>query len=610
MCGIAGYIDKPISGKLEKMNEKMFHRGPDDDGFFEDSSFHLCMRRLSIVDLESGKQPIFNSDKTVVVMLNGEIYNYIELTCDLKKKGYIFSTKSDTEVIAHLYDEYGIDFIDKLNGMFTICLLDTKTNDLYLIRDRFGEKPIYYHYDKEKKEFEFASEFNVIKFNHPDKSININSLIWYFSQKSMPFDKTIAPSIEKVPPGSYLHLKADKSLEITKYYKIPSKNILAHSDENEIIEKLENLIVDSIKLRMRADVEVGAFLSGGLDSSLITAIASKLTNKPIKTYALVYNQEINNKSEDKKYAKHASEIFSTKHTEVLLTPEILISELPKIVTQFGQPNSAVISSWFISRQMCQDVKVALSGDGADELFGSYFLHRIAGVLVDYNNTKDKKLLKVSSEIESTFLENNLDKPFSHLIDQFAVFSDEELQKLLKPQFYKRGLILKMFEKREKELLASDLLNKMLEYDFNSLLVEQILNYTDTLGMAHSLEIRVPYLDYRIVELVFSLNHKYKIKNGITKYILKKVGEKYLPKDLVYREKEGFVEPAVYWLQNELKDFCLYYLKSKDFDKFNLLNKSYVNHIIDSFYATNDFFLGKKVWNLLMYGLWEGQYANQ
>ena len=609
MCGIAGYTGKSTNQELIKMSKMMLHRGPDDDGFYENNSFHLCMRRLSIVDLELGKQPIYNSDRSVVVMFNGEIYNYIELTQELQNLGYKFSTNSDTETITHLYNEYGINFIHKLNGMFAICLLDTRTNSLYLIRDRIGEKPIYYFYDKGTKDLKFSSEFNVLNTDKSNHKINKDSLAWYFSQKAMPSSETINTDICKVPAGCYLHYKADKTIELVRYYKVAKDKVAVPANDSAVLEKLDDLIKDSIKLRMRADVEVGAFLSGGVDSSLIVSIASKYTPKPLKTYSLVYEDNINFKGEDKKYARIISDTYSTQHTEVLLSPQLLIEELPKIVKHYGQPNSAVLSNWFISKEMSKKVKVSLSGDGADELFGSYFLHRIAGRIANHKDTQNGKYLEMPSEKETEFLQQNINSPIHKLVDQFGVFTSNELEKLLNKELFSSKDILKMLKKKEDEIISNDLLNKTLEFDFNNLLVDQVLNYTDTLGMAHSLEIRTPYLDYRLIDFVFSLSHDFKIRDKETKFILKKLAEKYLPKDLIYRPKEGFVEPAIYWLQKEMKDFCLFNLKSSSFNKLNFLNKTYTDEVINSFYKTSDFYLGKKVWSLLMFSLWEKQYGN-
>lgn len=608
MCGIAGYTGNTIPGLLEKMNNSMIHRGPDDEGYYSADDFHMSMRRLSIIDLKHGKQPMIHEN--IVVVFNGEIYNYLELRKELISKNHKLKTKSDTEVIAFLFKEHGINFIDKLNGMFAICILDKDSKDLYLIRDKIGEKPLYYQYDDQSKIFRFASEFNTLKNELDEQTINSNSLVWYFSQKTTPVESTILNEIKVLEPGTYLHYNKYKTIDLVKYYSVAKKITKTEKKSTEVQEELKDLLLNSVKIRMRSDVPIGTFLSGGIDSSLITVIASKESNKPLKTFSLVYDEEINLKSADKKYSRLISSQLKTNHTEVLLKPEMIIDELPNITKQFGQPNSAVISNWFISKEMSKTIKVALSGDGADELFGSYFLHRFFGAIAAYKETGKYDQSVTESDYEKKFFLENLDLPFEQIIDNFSIFSNKELKKLLNSEYFPDIDILSVFKKKKENLFSKDNLNQMLEFDSNNLLVSQILNYTDMLGMAHSLEIRVPFLDYRIIDYAFSLDYKFKILNGETKNILKKIAEEYLPKEIIDRKKEGFTEPNIYWLKDKLKDFCLSNLKSRTFNSLNFVNKDYVMKIIEDFYSTNDFFTGKKVWNLLMYSLWEKNYVGQ
>ena len=600
MCGIAGYTGPSVPGKLRAMADSLLHRGPDEEGFFDSDNIHMCMKRLAIVDLKTGKQPQYNASRSLVVMFNGEIYNYRELRKDLTRTGYKFETESsDTEVIVHLYDHYGINFVSKLFGMFAIALYDKKKDQLILIRDRMGKKPIYYSLNSETGNFQFASEFNSLirGTNFSKSNIDSESLAWYFSQKTTPQHSSIHSRIKKIPPSHYLIFRNGK-IKIRRYYDFIQQRRLRKITPARATDKLEELINDAVTLRMRADVEVGAFLSGGIDSSLCVAMASKMTSVPIQTYCLIYDEKIYNKDQDRRFAAKVSKLYKTSHNEIVLTPEKLAAQLPDIVRHHGQPNSAVISNWFVSQVMGQKVKVAISGDGADELFGSYFLHRAMSL----KEKNAKPAFHMKQEIE--FIKTNGNRPFYEIIDKFGVFTDEEMTKLFNPGSYRKGNILKLIKIRERLLKTKGPLSRSLEFDCRNLLVEQILNYADLLSMAHSLEVRTPFLDHRIVEFAFSLPSEFKIKKGEIKWILKQVAERWLPKELVYRKKEGFVEPAIHWLGKELREFCLSYLESPEFNRLSLLNLSYVEELKRKFYSSHDFFVGKKIWSLLIFALWE------
>ena len=608
MCGIAGYTGLRLPGRIEAMTAAMRHRGPDDDGFFEAEGIHLGMRRLSIVDLSTGKQPKLSRDGNVAVVFNGEIYNHVELRLELEAAGYAFSShSSDTEVIVVMYQHYGLAFVERMIGMFAIALHDQHLGLLFLIRDRFGKKPIYYRHDPDTGRLEFASEFNVIDLDARADHLDRTSLAWYFSQKAMPAERTIDDRVWKVPAGAYLrYQQSNGAVDIVSYYAGPASRVSgpAITDETIAAGRIDELLTDAVRLRMRADVEVGAFLSGGIDSSLVVALAARLTDKPLKTYCLVYEQEINEKSRDREMSRLVAAQCGTRHREVTLSPELLMTELPKIVAHYGQPNSAVISNWFISREMGRELKVALSGDGADELFGSYFLHRTASALDAYRRTPTEETLSGLPEAEVAFVRSAADEPFAQVIDRFGVFRDEELVSLLAPQRFQRGTLLAMLSIRADRLRCVDPLNRMLEFDCQNLLCDQILNYSDTLSMAHSLEVRTPFLDHRLAEYAFSLAPQLKIRRRVTKYILKQVALRYLPESLVHRRKEGFVEPAVYWIADEMKDFCRSYFEAPEFNQLGLLNADYARAVIARFYQDRAFDVGKKVWSLLMFAIWE------
>lgn len=621
MCGIAGYTGRAVPGRLAAMSAGLRHRGPDGEGIYEGRGYHLCMRRLAIVDLETGDQPQWSADGSIAVFFNGEIYNHVELRARLVAQGCAFrSRSSDTEVIVQLYAREGMRFVQRLNGMFAICILDKRRDRMYLIRDRLGKKPLYYLREP-RGGLWFASEFNVLSQLLPRAELPVDrsALLWYFSQKTTPEGRSIDERIRKVPPGSYLTFRPGRKpgdrgvLRQHRYYdlgRLPARSVRGRSEES-LLDEGQALLDDALRLRLRADVEVGAFLSGGVDSSLVVARAAALCPRPLRTFCLVYDQPIvtaggdhgAGKDLDRRFARLVAESTGSRHTEVALTPALLQAELPRIARHYGQPNCAVLANWFLSREMGKTLKVALCGDGADELFGSYFLHRVAGALA----ARGEEALAPLSPSERSFVIASRGRPLSVVLDRFAVFPDAELVHLLRPIGYQRGEILALLRERARLVQHHrDGLRRMLEFDCRNLLVEQVLNYADTLGMAHALEIRSPFLDHRLVAWALGLPAALKVHGGETKLLLKRLALRHLPAELVHRRKEGFVEPAVFWLHRELADFCRAHLLGAGFDPLGLVDRGYAQALVRRFYDPAqgfDFALGKQVWSLLLYALW-------
>ncbi|MDB4962323.1 MAG: Asparagine synthase, glutamine-hydrolyzing [Myxococcales bacterium] len=581
---------------------QMVHRGPDDDGFYDTATVHLGMRRLSIVDLENGQQPKTSADGQIVVLFNGEIYNHVELRTELEAAGCRFESHSDTEVLVHGYLTWGLAMLDRLVGMFAISLYDRRSGELILIRDRLGKKPIYYL--DEPGLFAYASEYPVLASLLPDgeQYLDRSSLAWYFSQKTTPADRAIDTRIKKVPPGHLLRVSSTGAVVAERWWSIAAGRVAVGASEAAIVDDIEQLLTSAVKLRMRADTEVGAFLSGGIDSSLCVALASRCTDKPLKTYCLIYDQEINHKGADRRWANSIAERYGTRHREILLTPAILVEDLPRIIRHYGQPNSAVLSNWFISKEMGKELKVALSGDGADELFGSYYLHRAAAAVAALEAGDDALLARIPAG-EAEFARTHRGQPHALLADAFAIFSDEEMQRLA-PTLGASSR--EMLQARERDLATQHVVDRALEFDCRNLLVDQILNYSDTLSMAHSLEVRTPFLDHRLVDYMFSVPADLKMRPGETKRLLKQVAARYLPEELITRPKEGFVEPAVYWIGDALRDFCRAHLLASGFNRLGLLDASYVRALVERFDRDKDFTTGKKVWNLLVFAIWEAQ----
>jgi asparagine synthase (glutamine-hydrolysing) len=555
------------------------------------------MRRLAIVDIAGGHQPMRHEASDVTLVFNGEIYNHAELRAEVEASGEIFhSDHSDTEVILHLYLRHGPDFVKQLNGMFAIAIADGRDRKLWLFRDRFGERPLYYRISPDGFIF-FASEFNSLALTGQGHHLNGDSLRWFFGMKAMPDDQTIDTRIRRLPAGCRLLWRHGREPEIGRYYDMPRANDALMSFE-EAADAFQCLLRDAVALRLRADVEVGAYLSGGVDSSLITAVAASMLDHPLRTYCLVYDEEVYQKSADRRFACMMSRRLGTRHEEVVLTPEILRDALPLVARQYGQPNAVAVANWFVSQVMRRDIKVALTGDGADELFGSYFVHRAAAVL-----EQDPKAAWVP-EAERQFVEALPSINVATLYGRFAVFSNDEIEALLSPEAPSGTSVKDQLEIREAGLRRAGIYNRVLEYEVRHQLVEQILNYVDVLSMAHAVEPRVPYLDHRLVELVSSLPSPYKNRQGQTKRLLKRVAEAYLPTELIHRPKEGFIEPNVHWLGGPLKSYAIDIFTSPSFNKLGLLRTDFVHKLMNTFFKTNDFNLGKKVWLLLQFALWE------
>lgn len=618
MCGICGFTDKQDRAILKKMTDSIFHRGPDEEGFYSNGKINLGIRRLSIIDVKTGHQPIHNEDKTVWIVFNGEIYNFQVLRKELEKRGHKFYTDhSDTEVVVHLYEEYGVDFMQKLNGMFAIALWDKKKDALLLIRDRMGVKPLFY--TKVNNNLIFGSEIKAI-LAHPAyySDINYEAVYHYFSFKNIPAPLTAFKGIYSLLPGEILTFSKSK-ISKNRWWKIKF-NENNEINELEAKEKMLNLLEDSTRLRMISDVPFGAYLSGGVDSSSIVALMARFSNKPVKTFSLGYEDELKNKEADLYYARKVSEAFRTEHHEYIMSHKELIDDIEDVIAAFDQPFSGTISTFFLTKLIKKHVKVALSGDGADELFGSYLSHRVSQPMHHfarlYNKfttgglTEDEK--KIFAPCDTGFLEElfkqsggNEAKWRYHLY----LATDEEKDKLLTQDFKNRlnGASSFLLIKRYFESVTSnDPLNRILEMEWNTIFPDQVLAFVDFLSMAHSVEIRSPYLDYRLVEFVATIPGNMKIRNGNVKDILKNTVDSLLPKGITQRPKEGFVLPIFDWMVEKLKSYSMDVLSERRLKKHGLFNISEVRNILDGYYAGNKSNAGK-VWNLIMFQIWWEKY---
>lgn len=616
MCGICGFTGTSDRVVLKQMTDAIAHRGPDDTGHWDTQEISLGMRRLAIVDLETGQQPVFNEDGSIGAVFNGEIYNHQELRAELKTSGHRFRTHhSDTEVLVHLYEEYGDEFLHRLNGMFAIAIWDNRLQRLLLARDRAGIKPLYmgmFH-----NRLLFASEIKSL-LAHPavERKPNYRALYHYFSFKNIPAPWSAFEGIEQLRPGERAIYEGGK-LKREQWWAL-------HAAQDEIIDeraaaiRIRDLLEDSVRLRMRADVPVGAYLSGGVDSSSVVALMSRIGGHQIQTFTLVYADGLQHKTADQIFARQVARKYDTDHYEYVLTHQDVTNSLDAVIGAFDEPFSGVTSTFFVTRLMSKHVKIALSGDGADELFGSYLPHRLAQPLHYFPLLRDR-LLTLSTE-EQELLQPFLDQP-EYLTDILArgdeasrrmslyLWSDAGKQALLSNKM----LALCSSENTERLIRTvyhtfdtTDPLNRALNYDFLTLLPDQVLAFVDRLSMAHSVEVRPPFLDYRLIEFAAILPGSLKIKNGRSKHILKEAVRGLIPDEVIDRPKEGFVLPIDHWLLNELRPLVEELLAPERLATHGLFKNDMVRKILTEHYSKSANH-GPRIWNLMIFQRWWESY---
>ena len=612
MCGIAGFTGRAEPRVLENMTSSLHHRGPDGSGFWQNDRVALGMRRLAIVDLDSGGQPAFNEEKNLVTVMNGEIFNHLELRADLKKKGHKFrSHHSDTEVIPHLYEEYGLDFLQHLNGMFAIALWDEKTETLLLARDRCGIKPLYY--SVQKNNVLFGSEIKAL-LQHPslEKKPNLSWLSHFLTFKNVPAPQTAFEGVLNLAPGEMLLVRRG---EVKKQrwwnFKFAERTDM---DFPTAAKELRSLLEKSVSLEMQSDVPVGAYLSGGLDSSGVVAMMASLSRSQVKTFTLVYKEGFRGKSADQEFAKMVSQQYGTEHFEFAMDESDVVRSLDALMTAFDEPFSGTVSTYFLSHLIAQHVKVALSGDGADELFGSYLPHRLATPL--YNLQKYAGQMPAQPSVEE-FGEWSRDpkklEAIYNLGDEAArrmaqyVWQDNEKKSLLNPVIpAPEPSAEQMIRSLYADAKTKDALNRALYVDFQSMLPDQILPFVDRLSMAHSLEVRPPFLDNRIVDFARHLPGEYKIHGTQVKCVLREAMRGLLPDSLINRPKEGFVMPVDEWIASKMQNYVREVLNERDLNQHQLFNTPEILKMI------NDHFSGERqrprhIWALLCFQVWWNLY---
>jgi asparagine synthase (glutamine-hydrolysing) len=546
------------------MCQTIVHRGPDDEGIRVEDSVGLGMRRLSIIDLSGGHQPIHNEDKSIWVVFNGEIYNFPELRRDLEARGHTFYTHSDTEVIVHLYEEMGADCVKKLRGMFAIALYDRQKQALLLARDRLGKKPL--HYSLHQGRLLFGSEIKTILAIAPELAeVNSEGLLQYFYFGYIPDPFTAFQQIHKLPPG-HLMVYANGKMEIRQYWDVPTYGTHAAMSEQECLEELERRLEEAVRIRLISDVPLGALLSGGVDSSIIVALMARVSSAPVKTFSIGFRAEQFNEAA---HARLVAEQFGTDHHELVLDPNLeeTLGFLSSILEEpFG--DSSMLPTYYVSRMAREHVTVALSGDGGDELFAGYDRYLVATERRKFDRVprwlgqlyRSQIHHRVPAGVYGKNLAWNASlSPRDRYLDDVSFF----------PALHReRSLFTKEFLESAKHLPsplqrwqayyddapASDSLSRLMYLDMKTYLTGDILAKVDRMSMATSLEVRVPMLDHEFVEWVSALPVDWKFRTGTRKYILKKLAERLgIPSPLLHRRKQGFQLPLVEWMRSELKN---------------------------------------------------------
>ncbi len=619
MCGICGKINKSGVSREEMMlmNNMLVHRGPDDEGYYIKGPVGLGHRRLSIIDLEGGKQPICNEDQSVWIVCNGEVYNYRELRAELINRGHTFRTRSDTEVIIHLFEEYGDRCVERLSGMYAFAIWDEKNQKLLLARDRLGQKPVFYLYDNNI--FHFASEIkSILTGNEVDRDIDYESVHHYFSLRFIPSPGTMFHKIKKLPPAHILVFQKGK-VRLDRYWDIDFNEKLLLSD-NEYIECLDEHLTSAIESHLVSDVDIGAFLSGGMDTSMVVAVMGCLLKSNFKTFAIGVEEDDFN---ELPYARMVASQYKTDHVEELVKAD-LVTLLTKMIWHMDEPSDPIAACMFHGARLASHhVKVVMGGDGGDELFAGF--DRYAGLrMISYYRmipdfVRKSMIAPLVDMIPDSFTYKSATQKM-RWVNQLSFFEDGERYAeataffrfnhsdkaaLFHPDIWNRlkkinstDVIVQQYDKPN----AEDQIDKMLYADFMTRLPEHTLMLTDRMNMAHSLEARSPFLDHALVETLAKFPSTIKIRNRTLKYVLRKLGERYLQSEILSRKKQGFMFPVAYWFRNELYDFVTKMLLESHFVKEGIFRKEKVKDLIES-HRSNKIDNHVRIWMLLNMEIW-------
>jgi asparagine synthase (glutamine-hydrolysing) len=611
MCGIAGIVSlegKPVfEQELRNMCSAIAHRGPDDEGFYFQTGVGLGMRRLSIIDLDSGRQPVSNEDGTVWVVFNGEIYNFQELRQQLKGRGHVFSTHGDTETIVHLYEEYGNHCVDHLRGMFAFALWDERHKRLLVARDRLGIKPLYYA--EIGGRILFASELkSILQLPEVGRSFNWSAVSHLFSFLSTPPTEAIVDGVHKLEPGHLLTASPGGTPVIERYWELSFEPDYG-KEEDYFVEHVRGLLEESVRLHMVSDVPLGAFLSGGIDSSSIVATAARLTDAPLKTFSIGFSEPDYNELE---YARVVAKRFRTEHHELTLGPDSL-DRLEDLAWHLDEPfgDSSAIPTFMVSKLAAQSVKVVLSGDGGDELFAGYDKYLVEKRERGY--TPLPALIRtVLGTIGRTMPDGmrgrNLLRHMSlagaeRYLDACTLFRRDDMKKLFRPDVFELLAPYEPWRAKAAYMESGERhwLSNLQGLDVNNYLPLDILTKVDRMSMAHSIETRVPLLDHKLVEFAATIPPEMNLRGGTTKYVLKRAMKGILPERIINRPKKGFAVPLGYWFRGKLGSYVRDLLLGESARRRGFFNAPYIEDLVAQHERGRN--LDLQLWTLISFELW-------
>ena len=643
MCGICGEIDfsKGVESEtIQRMCGALAHRGPDDEGMVfvkgdnyievkrndklpvNETGFQIALghRRLSIIDLsEAAHQPMCNEDGAIWIVYNGEIYNFQELRKELENRSHLFKSRSDTEVILHAYEEWGTECLRRFRGMFAFAIWDSNLRRLFMARDRLGEKPLVYF--NQNGHFAFASEIKaLLEIPGVERRVNIYALHDYLTYQYVPSPDTIFEGIKKLPPAHYLIYDCSGNIRIERYWKLNfelSQKI--HTGLQDLIDLLRTELEESVRLRLISDVPLGAFLSGGMDSSLIVGMMSKLSEKPIKTFSIGFEEE---GFDELSYARLVSNHFSTEHHEFVVRPHA-IEILPKLVWHYNEPfaDSSAIPTYYVANMTKDFVKVILTGDAGDENFagyGRYVRSKWVALFTKLPEKFRKELMPVLLRKISAlrYREKTLNRlaDFMEVLtcdqgrnyaEQMKIFNNKELGDICTKDFakdIKKETPFTFLLEKYQEADTEDLLEKLLYVDINSYLPEDLLVKMDIATMANSLEARIPFLDHKFIELVAGIPSDLKLRRANSKFILKKAFSDFLPGPILSRKKMGFGVPVSRWFRKELKDYIHEILLDNKTLNRGYFRKAVIERLLNEHISLR-YDHSAKIWALLVLEIW-------
>jgi asparagine synthase (glutamine-hydrolysing) len=611
ICGIASMRGTADPERLAAMSAALAHRGPDSDGSFVDGPVGLASRRLAIIDLADGDQPIANEDGTIVVVQNGEIYNYEELMLELLRAGHAFRTHSDTEVIVHAYEEWGTGFAKRLRGMFAIAIWDARERRLVLARDRYGIKPLYYRVHD--GDLEFASELRSL----PRADIDLDALEAFLAFNCVPAPFSIFQGTLKLPPGHLLVWQGGGEPKLERYARpapVPAGEV-RDEDEAELVEELRARLRDSVRAHLVSDVPVGVLLSGGVDSGLLAALAAEETDYPLHTFSIGFEESSFDELAD---ARLVAERYGTVHRELVLRPDAALL-LPALADAFDEPfaDSSALPTYLVSQLAVQDVKVALSGEGGDELFGGYYTYA-ADLLAERVGGFASRLAPLVERLPTSTRRASVDykakrfvraahlPPLERHHGWKEIFSTDLRGELTgrRSSFDPVDLLRARFAETE----GADLLARLQDVDLGTYLVDDLLVKTDRASMAHSLEARVPFLDPVVTGFAFALPTRHKVHGLQKKVLLRKAAEPLLPKRIVWGKKRGFSIPAAAWLRGELEPFARDTLSADALRRQGFFRHEAVTRLVDEHVAGKQDW-SRQLWGLLAFTLWFDRHHN-